>query len=83
MKFWRRNDITAFSLNGFNKDGSHLLWRDTPLEEVFTDPIDTGSTATGILQMMIRTAVTIGIRDMGHPRNERGEPFLVNHFARC
>jgi hypothetical protein len=83
MKFWRRDDIAAFALNGLYKDGSHFLRRNAPFEEVFTNPFDTGDAATGILLMMIRTAVTIGIRNMGHPRDERGEPLFMNYFAGC
>src|SRR5512139_463990 len=81
MKFWRRHDIAAFTLDRFNKDGRHLLRRKTPFEEIFTNPLNTGSTTTGILLMMIRTAVTIGIRNMSDPRDKRGEPLFMNHFA--
>jgi hypothetical protein len=83
MKFWRRNDIAPFALNGFNKNGRHFLGRDTPFKKIFTNPIDAGSAATRILPVMIRTAVTIGVRDMGHPRDKRGEPFFMNRFAGC
>jgi hypothetical protein len=70
-------------LDGFYKDGRHLLRRKAPFEEVFTNPFNTGSAATGILLMMIRTAVTIGIRDMGDPGDKRGESLFMNHFAGC
>jgi hypothetical protein len=71
MKLWRRDHVAAFALNGFDKDGGHFLGRDTPFKEIFTNPIHTGSAATGILLMMIRTAVTIGIRNVGDPRDKR------------
>jgi hypothetical protein len=83
MKFWRRDNIATFALNGLNKNGCHFFGRDTPFKEVFTDPIDTGSTATGILPVMIRTAVTIGVRNMGHPRDEWVKSLFVNYFAGC
>jgi hypothetical protein len=71
MKFWWRHHIATFALNGFNEDGSHFLRRNAPFKEVFTNPIHTGNTATRILLMMIRTAVTIRIGDMSHPRDKR------------
>jgi hypothetical protein len=83
MKFWRRNNIAPFALNRFDKDGSHFLRRDAPLEEVFTNPINTGNTTTGILLMMIRTTVAISIRDMSDPWNERRESLFVYRFAGC
>jgi hypothetical protein len=83
MKFWRRHHIAPFALNGFNEDGSHFLRGNAPFEEVFTNPFDTGNAATGILLMMIRTAVTIGIRNMSHPGDKRRESLFMNHFAGC
>src|SRR3972149_5352138 len=81
MKFRRGNDIPPFALNGFKKNSRHFLGRDTPLKEIFSNPTDTGSAATGILPMMIRTAVAIGVRNMGDPGDERGKPPFVDHFA--
>jgi hypothetical protein len=83
MEFWWRHDIAAFTLDRFNKDGRHLLRRKTPFKEVFTNPFNTGSAATGILLMMIRTAVTISIRNMGDPGDKWGESLFMNYFAGC
>jgi hypothetical protein len=83
MKFWRRYHIASFALNGFNKDGSYFLRRNAPFEEVLTNPIHTGNTATGILLMMIRATVTIRIGDMSHSRDKWRESLLVNHFTGC
>jgi hypothetical protein len=83
MKFWGRYHIAPFALNGFNEDGSHFLRRNAPFKEVFTNPIHAGNTATRILLMMIRAAITIGIRDMSHSRDKWRESLLVNHFTGC
>jgi hypothetical protein len=83
MKFWRRDYIASFTLNGLNENGRYFLRGDTSFKEVFPNPIHTGNTATRILPLMIRAAIAIGIRDMSHPGDQRREPFLVNHFAGC
>jgi hypothetical protein len=83
MKFWWRHNVAPFTLNWFDKDGSYFLGRDTPLEEVFTNPVNTGYTATRISLMMIRTAVAISVRDMSDPWDEGRESLLVNRFAGC
>jgi hypothetical protein len=67
MKLGWGDNVASLALNGFDKDGRHFLRRDTPFKEVFTNPIDTGSAATRILAVMIRTTVAISIRDMGYP----------------
>jgi hypothetical protein len=83
MKFWWRHHIASFALNGLNEDGGHFLRRYTPFEKVFTNPINTGNTATRIFLMMIWTAITIRIGDMGHPGDKWGKPPFVNYFASC
>jgi hypothetical protein len=81
MEFRRRDDIAALSLNGFDENGGHFLRRDAPLEEILSDPIDTGSAATGVLPMVIRATIAVGVRNMGDPGDEWIKSPLVNHFA--
>src|SRR5690606_9230630 len=77
MKFRRRNDISALSLDRLHKNGSSILRAQVPPENKIFQFFSTFDPTRGILEFK-RTAITIGIVGMGCAK--RRKMFLLPDF---
>ncbi len=75
---WR--DVTTFALNRFDKNGGNIIGRDHFCKILIFQHVYAIQIA-GRISEVVRTAITITVRNMGNARQKRREMLALLHFA--